>query len=76
VSEVDYYGRQYWMLVEYPTEAVTLRLGATNERTEPTSSGCGPLHQRGWRAAFHAVNRAKLVIDNVPGIASMGWDGG
>jgi hypothetical protein len=74
VSDVDYYGRQYWMLVEYPTEAVTLRLGATNERTEPDIFRVRPTHNyiNGvWRAAFHAVNRANSVIDNVPGITSM-----
>ncbi|HYH79495.1 MAG TPA: RagB/SusD family nutrient uptake outer membrane protein, partial [Longimicrobium sp.] len=74
VSDVDYYGRQYWMLVEYPTEVVTLRLGATNERTEPDIFRVRPTHNYiigVWRAAFHAVNRANSVIDNVPGIASM-----
>jgi hypothetical protein len=74
VSDVDYYGRQYWMLVEYPTEVVTLRLGATNERTEPDIFRVRPSHNyiSGiWRAAFHAVNRANSVIDNVPGIQNM-----
>lgn len=74
VSDVDYYGRQYWMLVEYPTEAVTVRLGATNERTMPDIFRVTPSHNyvNGvWRAAFHAVNRANSVIDNVPGITSM-----
>ncbi|HEU4556636.1 MAG TPA: RagB/SusD family nutrient uptake outer membrane protein, partial [Longimicrobium sp.] len=74
ISDVDYYGRQYWMLVEYPTEAVTVRLGATNERTMPDIYRVTPGHNYVigvWRAAFHAVNRANSVIDNVPGIASM-----
>jgi starch-binding outer membrane protein, SusD/RagB family len=74
ISDVDYYGRQYWMLTEYPTETVTLRLGATNERTMPDIFRVTPSHNyiNGvWRAAFHAVNRANSVIDNVPGIAGM-----
>lgn len=74
ISDVDYYGRQYWMLVEYPTETMTLRLGATNERTMPDIFQVTPSHNyiNGvWRAAFHAVNRANSVIDNVPGIQNM-----
>jgi len=74
ISDVDYYGRQYWMLTEYPTEAVTVRLGATNERTMPDIFRMTPSHNYligVWRAAYHAVNRANSVIDNVPGIASM-----
>lgn len=74
VSDVDYYGRQYWMLVEYPTEVVTLRLGATNERTLPDIFQVTPGHNYiigVWRAAFHAVNRANSVIDNVPDIQNM-----
>jgi len=74
ITSSDYYGRQYWMLVEYPTEAVSLRLGASNERTLPdifqTSSSHNYL-MGVWRAAFHAVNRANSVIDNVPGIENM-----
>jgi hypothetical protein len=74
VSNNDYYGRQYWMLTEYPTEAVTLRLGVTNERTMPDIFRVTPDHNYvlgAWRAAFHAVNRANSVIDNVPGITNM-----
>ena len=74
ISDVDYYGRQYWMLTEYPTETVTLRLGVTNERTMPDVFAVTPGHNyvNGvWRAAFHAVNRANSVIDNVPGITNM-----
>ena len=74
ISDVDYYGRQYWMLVEYPTEVMTLRLGATNERTLPDIFQVSAGHNYiigVWRAAFHAVNRANSVIDNVPGISNM-----
>lgn len=74
VSSDDYYGRTYWFLTEYPTEVMTLRLGTTNERTEPDIFTVGPSHNyiiAIWRAAYHAVNRANAVIDNVPGIENM-----
>ena len=74
IDDTEYYGRHYWMLVEYPTEAVTVRLGATNERTEPDIFRVGPSHNyiAGiWQSAFHAVNRANAVIDNVSGITGM-----
>ena len=31
----NYYGRNFVMLVEFPTEMWTTRLGATNERAQP-----------------------------------------
>jgi len=74
VDDTEYYGRHYWMLVEYPTEVMTLRLGATNERTEPDIFRVHPGHTYiagVWQSAFHAVNRANAVIDNVPGITNM-----
>lgn len=74
IDDNDYYGRHYWMLVEYPTETMTLRLGATNERTQPDIFRVDPSHNYilgVWRSAFHAVNRANSVIDNVPNIENM-----
>jgi hypothetical protein len=74
VDDTEYYGRHYWMLVEYPTEVMTVRLGTTNERTEPDIFRVHPGHTYIigiWQSAYHAVNRANSVIDNVPGIASM-----
>jgi hypothetical protein len=74
VDDTEYYGRHFWMLVDYPTETMSLRLGATNERTMPDIFTVTPSHNYiigVWQSAFHAVNRANAVIDNVPGITSM-----
>ena len=74
IDDTEYYGRHYWMLVDYPTETMTLRLGATNERTMPDVYTVTPSHNYVigvWQSAFHAVNRANSVIDNVPGIQNM-----
>jgi hypothetical protein len=74
ISDTDYYGRHYWMLVDYPTETMTLRLGATNERTMPDIYRVDPSHNYIlgiWKAAFHAVNRANSVIDNTPNVQNM-----
>ena len=74
IPDTDYYGRHYWMLVEYPTEVMTVRLGATNERTLPDIYRVTPSHNYIlgiWKAAFHAVNRANAVIDNTPNVPNM-----
>ncbi|HEX2205084.1 MAG TPA: RagB/SusD family nutrient uptake outer membrane protein [Longimicrobium sp.] len=74
VDDTEYYGRHYWMLVEYPTEVMTVRLGATNERTEPDIYRVHPGHNYiagVWQSAYHAINRANAVIDNVPGIENI-----
>jgi hypothetical protein len=74
VDDTEYYGRHFWMLTDYPTETMTLRLGATNERTMPDIFTVTPSHNYIigiWQSAFHAVNRANAVIDNVPGITDM-----
>ncbi|HEX2093187.1 MAG TPA: RagB/SusD family nutrient uptake outer membrane protein [Longimicrobiaceae bacterium] len=74
IDDTEYYGRHYWMLVEYPTEVMTLRLGATNERTMPDIYRVDPSHNYiigVWQSAFHAVNRASSVIDNAPKVPSM-----
>jgi hypothetical protein len=70
-TDNDYYGRHFWFLVEYPTETMTLRLDVNNERTQPDIFRTLPDHNYViglWRAAYHAVNRANAVIDNVPNI--------
>jgi hypothetical protein len=74
VDDTEYYGRQFWMLTDYPTETMTLRLGATNERTMPDVFTVTPSHNYVigiWQSAYHAVNRASAVIDHVPGITDM-----
>ena len=70
-TDNDYYGRQYWFLVEYPTETMTVRLDVNNERTQPDIFRTLPDHNYVigiWRAIYHAINRANSVIDNVPNI--------
>src|SRR5215207_6012878 len=67
----NYYGRNLVMLVEYPGEAVTTRLGATNERTLTDvythTTGHAYIYSV-WQGAYGAINRANAVIDRVPGI--------
>jgi len=68
----NYYGRNFFMLVEYPTEAVTAgRLSGTNERSLPDNFAYLPNHsyiESVWTSAYNAINRANSVLDNVPGI--------
>jgi starch-binding outer membrane protein, SusD/RagB family len=68
----NYYGRNFPMLVEYPTEMVTSgRFSATNERSLPDNFGYTPDHayiQGVWASAYQAINRANAVIGNVPKI--------
>jgi hypothetical protein len=73
LSSDQYLGRNFWMLVEYPTEYATSRLSATNER-----SLIGTFHAQFnsthaylegyWQAAYAGINRANTVIGRVPGI--------
>jgi starch-binding outer membrane protein, SusD/RagB family len=67
-----YYGRNFPMLVEFPTEAVTSgRLGGTNERSMPDNYTLTPSHAyiaTVWTSAYQAINRANAVLDNVPQI--------
>jgi hypothetical protein len=74
IDNTEYYGRHFWMLTDYPTETMTLRLGATNERTMPDIFTVTPSHNYiigVWQSAYHAVNRANAVIDHVPAITAM-----
>jgi hypothetical protein len=76
LSSDFYLGRNFWMLVEYPTEYATSRLSAANER-----SLIGTFHAQFnsthaylegyWKAAYAGINRANAVIDRVPDIENM-----
>lgn len=73
LSSSDYVGRNFIMVAEYPTEVVTSRLSAANERslvdnyhTQFTSTH--PYLQGIWQAAYYGINRANSVIDRVPGV--------
>jgi starch-binding outer membrane protein, SusD/RagB family len=67
----NYYGRNFVMLVEFPTEMYTTRLSATNERSQPDNYSIPVSHsyvQSVWQSAYDAINRANSVLDNVPKI--------
>jgi hypothetical protein len=67
----NYYGRNFVMLVEHPTEMWTSRLSATNERSQPDVYAIPLNHsyvQSVWQSAYDAINRANSVLDNVPKI--------
>lgn len=73
LSSSQYVGRNFWMLVEYPTEVTTSRLSAANERSligtyhEQFSSSHAYL-EGVWQAAYAGINRANSVIDRVPDV--------
>lgn len=67
----NYYGRNFIMLTEFPAEAVTVYLSATNERSLVDNYTFTPSHSyilSTWQSAFAAVNRANSVIGRVPAI--------
>jgi len=67
----NYYGRNFVMLVEHPTEMWTSRLSATNERSQPDVYAIPVSHayvQSVWQSAYDAINRANSVLDHVPSI--------
>lgn len=67
----NYYGRNFVMLVEFPTEMFTTRLSATNERAQPDNYSIPVNHsyvQSVWASAYDAINRANSVIAHVPSI--------
>ena len=71
LSSDQYLGRNFWMLVEYPTEYATSRLSATNERSliGTFHSQFNPTHpylEGYWQAAYAGINRANSVIERVP----------
>jgi hypothetical protein len=73
LGNADYVGRNTYMLVEYPTEVVTSRLSATNERSlignyHTQFNSTHPYLASTWQAAYFGINRANTVIDKVPAI--------
>ena len=76
LSNDFYLGRNFWMLVEYPTEYATSRLSAANERsligTFHAQFNATHAYLEGyWKAAYSGINRANAVIARVPGIQNM-----
>jgi hypothetical protein len=74
LSNDGYYGRNFYMITEYPTEVMTNRLSAGNERSlydnyNPTMNAAHPYLQTVWQSAYSGINRANSVINRVPGIA-------
>lgn len=67
----NYYGRDFVMLVEYPTETVTTYLSAGNERSQTDNYTIPTSHSYVlgvWTSAYNMINRANAVIAHVPGI--------
>ncbi len=74
LSNDGYYGRNFYMIVEYPTEYVTNRLSAGNERSlfdaySPGLNATHPYLQTVWQSAYAGINRANSVIDRVPTVS-------
>lgn len=70
----DYYGRNFYMLVDYPGETLTSRYGATHDRGSLDAFNYTVEHPylpTVWGAAYSAIASANAVIANVPGIESM-----
>src|SRR5687767_13437373 len=70
-SSDQYLGRNFWMLVEYPTEYATSRLSAANERSligtfHSQFNATHPYIEGYWQAAYAGINRANSVIERVP----------
>jgi len=73
LGNADYVGRNTYMLVEYPTEVVTSRLSAANERSlignhHTQFNSTHPYLASTWQSAYFGINRANSVIDRVPTI--------
>ena len=69
----DYVGRNFWMVTEYPTEVVTSRLSAGNERSlfgtfSPQMTSSHAYLESIWQSAYAGINRANSVIARVPGV--------
>jgi starch-binding outer membrane protein, SusD/RagB family len=70
----DYYGRNLYMLVDYPGEQLTSRFGATHDRGSLDNFNYTVEHPylpTVWGGAYSAIASANAVIANVPGIADM-----
>jgi hypothetical protein len=73
LSNSDYLGRNTFMLINYPTEVVTSRLSASNERSlignyNTQFNSAHAYLETTWQAAYSGINRANSVIDRVPGV--------
>ncbi len=72
-----YYGRNFIMLVEYPTAEVTSRYGATHDRGAIDAFNITTGHEylaTTWVCAYAAIASANLVISRVPGISDANID--
>jgi starch-binding outer membrane protein, SusD/RagB family len=70
----DYYGRNLYMLVDYPGEQLTSRFGATHDRGSLDNFNYTVEHPylpTVWGAAYSAIASANAVIANVPEIEGM-----
>lgn len=72
-STSDYMGRNLWMLIEYPTEVVTSRLSASNERSlignyNSQFSSTHAYLEGVYQSAYGGINRANSVIGRVPSV--------
>jgi starch-binding outer membrane protein, SusD/RagB family len=70
-SGSQYYGGEFVMLAEYPTEMMTPYLSAGNERSQVDNYTFNPAHNyiyHTWQHAYSAINRANSVIDRVPAV--------
>jgi hypothetical protein len=66
-----YYGRNFVMLSEFPTEMQTVYLSGTNERSLVDNYTFTAVHAyiySTWQGAYQAINRANSVIGRVPAI--------
>lgn len=73
ISSSNYLGRNFFMLVEYPTIYTTSRLSNTNERSwmgefSPLFNATHAYIEGYWQAAYSGINKANAVIANVPNI--------
>lgn len=73
LSSSQYLGRNFVMVAEYPTEVVTSRLSADNERSmfgnfHPQLSSSHTYLEGIWQAAYAGINRANSVIERVPDV--------
>ena len=73
ISSSNYLGRNFFMLVEYPTDYTTSRLSAGNERSlignfSPLFTPSHAYIEGYWQAAYSGINKANAVITNVPSI--------
>lgn len=70
----DYYGRNLYMLVDYPGEQLTSRFGATHDRGSLDNFNYTVEHPylpTVWGGAYSAIASANAVIANVPEIEDM-----